>query len=172
MRRMLATDWVIGTKKTINVAVMYNQFSRSDTDNHNSVLKLDFAFQDDQGVPETQCAVEHFTSLRTTRLFFEKQPVSISTKNVAECPGLQQLVFSKCYNLVDHINEHGGWTIVGWYMRASKDNEEDDDDDVHALYHNVRINVSYVYPSTCKHKDIPNKCIITKKEVVDTETNK
>jgi len=146
------------------ICACFHQASRNTSDMRSTILRFTFQFRDDQPVKETQ-VVKNFTSLRTSNVFFENGAVNMEYKRVSEQGAIDQLIIKKFKKTLNYVNQNDGWTIVGWYMRAAKEEEDKEEEDEHALHQNVNINVAYLYPS--KDLAIPMDCLITKKEVND-----
>jgi hypothetical protein len=67
--------------------------------------------------------------------------------------------------VIDHVNNNGGWTIVGSYIQATIEEDDKDENDKSLLRTNVKINVWYLYPSSKAVQVIPNEHTIDNNEV-------
>ncbi len=64
--------------------------------------------------------------------------------------------------LIGHANAHGGWTIVGWYKRAERADEEKQDGEELISYESLRMNVSYLAPTNIAQ--IPDNVVLNVQE--------
>lgn len=130
----------------------WGQNSRNDTSARNTVLQFDFKFRDN-GKTWT---VKNFTSLRTSRLFFENEKIVGDYDSLLIEENTQKL--KKAFlKVIGHVNSKNGWTIVGWYIRGERETEDvKEDNEAKMLSDSVKINVSYLYPTTVSHSDIPS----------------
>ena len=95
------------------------------------------------------------TSLRTSKLFFRGKNI-LSDADMLNTNTVYDYVQEKWRSVIDHVNDNGGWTIVGWYIRATIEDDDKDGNDETLLRDNVKINVSYLYPSTKASQNIPD----------------
>lgn len=72
---------------------------------------------------------------------------------------------------MDHVNSNGGWTIIGWFIRATVDEDDKEEQDEMLLRTNVKINVSFLYPSTKKGQAIPNDRTIHQEKITELLSN-
>ena len=56
---------------------------------------------------------------------------------------------------MEHVNTNGGWTIIGWFRRAAVAEEDKPENDANLLVENLKINISYLAPTTTEGKAIP-----------------
>ena len=148
--------------KSVNsICACFNQSSRNDLTNRNTVLKISFSFCDGNG---TKVRIAGYTSLRTSRFFFEEERVHIDTqqKNI---PGVDNLIRLKYKELIKTVNNSGGWTIAGWFLRAQQEDEEAEQPDDAVLFSNVKINITYLYPSTLTHNMVSDEVLILSSEI-------
>ena len=148
--------------KSVNsICACFNQSSRNDLTNRNTVLKMSFSFRDGN---DTKVRIAGYTSLRTSRFFFEEERVHIDTqqKNI---PGVDNLIRLKYKELIKRVNISGGWTIAGWFLRAQQEDEEAEQPDDAVLFSNVKINITYLYPSTLTHDMVPDEVLILSSEI-------
>ena len=119
------------------------QNRRSDAGPRNTVLMFSFYFTD---ANEKVIKAADFSSLRTTKLFFQNQNVladaeQLQTNTVCDC--MQE----QWRSVIEHINDNGGWTIAGWCIRAQVEDDEKEESDETLLRTNVKINVSCPHPT-------------------------
>lgn len=145
----------------------WGAFSKNDSTTRNTVLQFDFKFKSN-GKTER---ITNFTSLRTSRLFFAGERVfaDVEALTVHENTRSLQQSFIK---VVQYINKNGGWTIVGWYIRGEKQNEDHKEEhEENLLSHgDVNINVSYLYPTTTLHKNIPDNMLFSHEKLFTPAT--
>jgi hypothetical protein len=139
----------------------WGQSGRCDTLAKNTVLKLSFRFKDTAGqyVPVTE-----FTSLKWSKYMFHNGQI------LAECSDLlNDKVFEELQKsfrkVLTHVNKNGGWTIVGWFKRASQMEEEKQENESSLMRETVRINVSHLAPSTDVGAKIPDGYRLEQKTV-------
>jgi hypothetical protein len=91
--------------------------------------------------------IHSFRSLRTTRIFFFNFEDQVSTVPDDLQLNLQNIHREKISAMVTFVNQvdHGGWTIVGWFMKgsttdAATDNERIDND-------TFQVHLSYLFPT-------------------------
>jgi hypothetical protein len=128
------------------------QNRRNDTGPKNTVLMFSFYFPDSNN---KIMKVDDFTSLRTSKLFFRGKNI-LSDADMLNTNTVYDYVQEKWRSVIDHVNDNGGWTIVGWYIRATIEDDDKDENDETLLRDNVKINVSYLYPSTKASQNIPD----------------
>lgn len=123
--------------------------------NHNSsVYEMDVEFPvpttiiQSNKTPNTTTSCG-FRSLSTTKLFFQNYD-NYCTHHTALDQERNRISLRKRFkNIVDFINENGGWTIVGWFMMgsvveaAAVSNEK-------IQNYEITIHLSYVYPSNAE----------------------
>lgn len=157
----ITCDRLKHSSNTNYICACFNQSSRNDTTARNTVIKISFSFKDSQDVKHR---IRGFTSLRTSQVFFENEMIC-SEPNILVSGGVSQLLVHKYYATINYINKNGGWTIVGWYIRAVKEEEDKDEDDDDLLHSTIKINISYLYPSITLPKQIPSEHLITKQDI-------
>lgn len=131
----------------------WNQSSRCDTLAKNTVLKLAFKFKDstDQVVQVTD-----FTSLKWSRSLFHSNQILADCSELLDDAVFQELQTS-FRKVLTHVNDNGGWTIVGWFKRASEGDDDDKQDtEQDLLRETVRLNISHLAPSTEDGLKIPD----------------
>jgi hypothetical protein len=136
---------------------VFGQNSKNDTSTRNCVLKYDLKFHDSEN---NKVKVESFTSLRISKIFFKNQhvvgdydPLSISAN--------KRLLQQKFMTAMKHVNNKGGWTIVGWYIRGELEDETKDENDTNKLSEKLKPNISYLYPTTFDPKNFPDDCLFS-----------
>ena len=129
------------------------QNRRCDNGPRNTVLMFPFYFEDSNHKIQK---VNDYTSLRTSKLFFEGNNILADTdtlqKNV-----VYEYMQQQWRRTIEHVNTNGGWTIIGWYIRAKVEDEDKEDNDEDLYRATVKINVSYLYPSKKKALPIPKR---------------
>lgn len=140
----------------------WGAFSKNDSTTRNTVLQFDFKFQANGKLER----VNNYTSLRTSRLFFAGERI-IADVEALTIHENTRVIQEKFLKTMHYINNNGGWTIVGWYIRGQKQNEEHKEDNEESLLSegDVKINVSYLYPTTIRHKDIPVEYLFQQKDL-------
>lgn len=137
------------------------QNKRGENGPRNTVLMFSFYFQDSNS---KIVRAADFTSLRTSKLFFRGSNILADAKTLQK-NDVYDYMQEKWRDSVEHINNNGGWTIVGWYIRATIEEEEKEESDETLLRTNVKINVSYLYPSTKTGRTIPDDSTIAMSEI-------
>jgi hypothetical protein len=122
----------------------WNQSGRSDTLVRNTVLKITFYFDDIVG---TTVEVLDFTSLKWSKLLFEDQQI-IFDHDELQKDALFFYLQGQYRKVLSHVNAHGGWTIVGWYKRAVKAEED------------KQMNISLLTPTDVAHDSIPKSTLV------------
>ena len=119
------------------------QNRRSDTGPRNTVLMFSFYFADTN---KKVIKISDFSSLRTSKLFFENRNILAETDQL-QTNSVYHHMQDQWRSTIEYVNDHGGWTIVGWYIRAVLDDEEKDESDETLYRTNVKVNVSYLFPT-------------------------
>jgi hypothetical protein len=127
------------------------QNKQMDNSPRNTVLMFTFYFSD---ANRNIIQVKDFTSLKTSKLFFKNQNILAEMEDLHN-NSVYSYVQTQWRKGVAHVNDNGGWTIVGWFIRATIDEDDRDEADETLFRANVKINVSYLYPSTQKGYKIP-----------------
>jgi hypothetical protein len=138
-----ACDRLQSNKNPNDLCGCWHQASRSDSTAKNTVLKFDFYMKDGYG---KSVQVKDFVSLRTSRLFFEDRNIR-SDQDALFDTAVDVMLQRKWLATVKHVNRNGGWTIVGWFMRANVVDESAEENEGHIETGNVKINISYLYPT-------------------------
>lgn len=128
------------------------QNRRSETTPRNTVLMFTFYFQDNN---DKIIKVQNFSSLRTSRLFFKGKNI-LSDAESLNRNAVFDYMQDQWRGTIDYVNTHGGWTIVGWYIRATIDDEDKDENDETLFRTNIKVNVSFLYPTMEQAQDIPD----------------
>ena len=136
----------------------FNQYSRNGNTARNVCIKLDFKFRPNQ--QGGFVVIENFTSLRTSRLLFANETISFDCQTLQNNTVASRIATS-WKNLVRYVNSNGGWTIMGWYVRAAKNDEDKQEHDEEAMYESIKTNITYLYPTSLKHANIPNDLLLT-----------
>ena len=92
------------------------------------------------------------TSLRTTRLCFLAKSIPSTSQQVYNLQVTKTLIRTKVNRLVDFVNSHGGWTIIGWGKRGTRTSSAQHENE-QTLSTEVKLHASYVYPSSNKTLD-------------------
>jgi hypothetical protein len=134
----------------------WNQSSRSDTTCKNTVLKQDFCFKDSDNEIHH---ISDFTSLQWSQLLFEDKQI------LADHTELQNdkvfLELQKSWKkVITHVNKNGAWTIVGWFKRATVQEDEKQENDANLLVDNVKLNISLLTPTTTAGAKIPSPLLL------------
>lgn len=134
----------------------WNQSSRSDTTCKNTVLKQDFCFKDSDNEIHH---ISDFTSLQWSQLLFEDKHI------LADHTELQNdkvfLELQKSWKkVITHVNKNGAWTIVGWFKRATVQEDEKQENDANLLVDNVKLNISLLAPTTEAGATIPSNLLL------------
>lgn len=137
------------------------QTRRNDTGPRNTVLMFTFYFQD-SGNKIVKAA--DFSSLRTTKLLFKNQSI-LADIEMLQNNNVHEYIQDKWRGSVKHVNDNGGWTIVGWFIRATIDDEEKEENDETLLRTSVKINVSYLYPTNKSSRSIPDEHTINQSDI-------
>jgi hypothetical protein len=66
--------------------------------------------------PSGKVTVGNFHSLKTTKLFYRNFDNFVNRHSLVDLRGSNQLVRKQWAEATEYINEHGGWTLVGWFM--------------------------------------------------------
>jgi hypothetical protein len=126
------------------------------TKHTSSVYELDLEFpvptsihRSDQGDPtnntNTTITVVGFRSLRTTKVFFQNYENYCTHHTTRDQERNRIALRLKFETMVQHINNSGGWTIVGWFMMgavtdaATSTTEKIQNSE-------ITIHISYLYP--------------------------
>ncbi|KAL3924934.1 MAG: hypothetical protein SGILL_000741 [Bacillariaceae sp.] len=153
-----------------NPCACFHQLSRKEGGVRNVCFKFDFGFPNSAG---DEIIKNDFTSLRTTRMFFDGQQIQ-STEEDLNMGSVLELVHCCFYKVIEYINRNGGWTVMGHYIRAEQkdkkpdtpyDNQEDKTVDAKAYHTTMLHNVDYLYPTRCSPKEIPREYLIQKVRV-------
>ena len=139
------------------------QNSRSDNGPKNTVMMFSFYFSDEN---EKVFRVADFTSLYTSKLFFKNNNILADVKSLQN-NAVYDYVQEQWRQIVNFVNANGGWTIVGWYIRAVLEEEEKDDTDEVLFRTNVKINVSHLTPTTKTGLEIPGNSLIDQDKIND-----
>ena len=138
-----ACDRLQAAKNPKAVCGCWSQSSRSDTTAKNTVLKFTFYFRDsDDRILE----VEDFTSLKWSKLLFSKGQILAERDELLKHNVFQELQVT-FRRIITHVNNNGGWTIVGWFKRAEVKDEDKELTEDNVLRENIKINVSHLYPT-------------------------
>ena len=87
-----------------------------------------------------------FRSLKTTKLFFKNYENYCTRHTTADQERNRLQIRLKFENMVQHINDNGGWTIVGWFMMGSVVDAASNAAD--KIQNNeITIHISYLYPT-------------------------
>lgn len=143
------------------------QNRRTDNGPRNTVLMFSFYFQDSNGRVQK---VTDFTSLHTSKLFFQGKNILADTDTLQNNQVYEYLQ-DKWRDTIDHVNNNGGFTLIGWYIRATVEDEEKDEQDEDLYRANVKINVSYLYPSKMATTKIPEDLTMKQTEISDLMKN-
>ncbi len=87
-----------------------------------------------------------FRSLKTTKVFFQNYEIYCTRHTTRDQERNRIALRHQFETMVQHINNSGGWTIVGWFMMGSV---VDAGSDVTEKIQNkeITIHISYLYPS-------------------------
>ena len=135
----------------------FAQYTRNGQTAKNVCINLGFRFK----ANEEWICIDHFTSLRTSRLLFEKETISHDCQTLLGNQ-ITTKISESWKNVVKHVNNHGGWTIMGWFVRAIKTEEDKQENDEDAIHESIKTNITYLYPTTLQHGDIPKDLLVTK----------
>ena len=137
----------------------FSQFSRTTNNAKNVCFKTTF-YIDAQG---DLLSVKDFTSLRFSKLLFENEIIVHDIEQMHDSAVIS-LIAEKWRPFLQHVNNNGGWTVVGWMVRAKKQVEEGinvtNDQDADLLHDTIKTNICYVYPTTLRHNDIPTYLLV------------
>jgi hypothetical protein len=143
------------------------QNKRMDNSPRNTVLMFTFYFPDQL---QKIIQVKDFTSLRTSKLFFKDGNILAEADDLNK-NSVYAYMQTQWRQTVDHVNSNGGWTIIGWFIRATVDEDDKEEQDEMLLRTNVKINVSFLYPSTKKGQAIPNDRTIHQEKITELLSN-
>ena len=142
----------------------FSQFSRTTNNAKNVCFKSTYYIQTQEGL----LRVKDFTSLRFSKLIFENEIIVHEIEQMHDS-GVTSLIAGKWRPFLEHVNNNGGWTVVGWMVRAKKQVEEGvnvtNDIDGDLLHDNIKTNICYVYPTTLRHNNIPNNLLVQHAEI-------
>ena len=88
--------------------------------------------------------VQGFRSFCTTTIFFKDFVEYSSTSTFEREKQKQKFRRPQMKNIVEYINDHGGWKIIGW-CRKGKRSVEGESEKLENT--EVNLNLSYLYPS-------------------------
>jgi len=93
-------------------------FGRSPTQNP-IVLQCDVTIPDCPAYdPATSCAIFwSFRSLRFSQLFFGSLD-QLSSRSPEVIRQLRNVIRQQVHAMIEHVNNHGGWTLIGWHRRG------------------------------------------------------
>jgi hypothetical protein len=87
-----------------------------------------------------------FRSLQTTKIFFHNFDDYVSIFEIDdEMLAVKRTHRSKISDMVQYINNHGGWTIVGWFKLGEVADAANEKEKV--VNTDVTVRLSYLYPS-------------------------
>lgn len=110
---------------------------------HDSIFALDNAVT-------STTTVLGFRSLRTTKLFFQNYENYCTNHTTSDQERNRLTLRQKFDEMVEHINDNGGWTIVGWFMMGSVVDAATNATD--KIQNNeITIHISYLYPTDAEH---------------------
>ena len=114
------------------------------------VYALDVTFKVPSNI-DNECGmatVQNFQSLRTTSLFFKKFEEHAGSITIDEERRHQQTFRQRITSMVKHINDNGGWTIVGWFkLGEAMDAAATDSRDKVENYDTMTMHISYLMPT-------------------------
>jgi hypothetical protein len=146
-----ACDRLSSGPKPTKLCGCWNQSSRNDSTCKNTVLKQDFCFKDSDGEIHH---VSDFTSLQWSKLLFEDRQILADQAELQNDRVFFEL--QKTWKkVITHVNQNGGWTIVGWFKRATVQEDDRQENDANLLVDNVKLNISVLTPSTTAGAAIP-----------------
>ena len=90
------------------------------------------------------------TSLRTTKLFYEKKIIPANSIADYQAPEVINFVRSKTSAFIEHVNRNDGWTIIGWAKRGMKNSNPEEAD--RTASEDIKYHISYLYPTTRKYQ--------------------
>lgn len=90
----------------------------------------------------------NFRSLRTTELFFRDFESHASQTTIEDEQANRQDFRHKIARMTRYINDHGGWTIIGWYMLgATADTNTTNVQDNKVENYDMHMHINYLYPT-------------------------
>ena len=125
-----------------------------------TVLMLNFCFQDSN---DKWQRVKNFTSLRTSKLFFEDQNILFKMTDLQN-NDVYELMQDRVRNSIGYVNNNGGWKIVGWFVTARLETDGTDNNEDHLYRMTMKINVAFLMP-TKKTTEIPNDHLLVHDEI-------
>ena len=134
----------------------WGQAMRNDSGSKNTVIKMSFLFQDVHG---RKHMVDDFTSLSFSKLLFKNNEI-LATENELNRNTVWFILQQTWKKVLSHVNENGGWTIVGWYKRGTQAEDELQDNEEAIVKETVKINVCRLAPSTSKGAAIPDEILL------------
>ena len=137
------------------------QNRRTDNGPRNTVLMFPFYFEDSNKKVQK---VSDFTSLNTSKLFFQGKNILADT-DALQNNRVYEYLQDQWRETIDYVNSNGGFTLIGWYIRATVEDEEKDEQDEDLYRASVKINVSYLYPSKKKTTTIPDRLTVTQTKI-------
>ena len=110
--------------------------------------------------------VADFTSLNTSKLFFKNNNILADVKTLQN-NAVYDYVQDQWRKIIEFVNSNGGWTLVGWYIRAVLEDEEKDETDEVLFRTNVKINISHLTATTKAGLEIPEDSIVDQDRIND-----
>lgn len=95
--------------------------------------------------PSRRITVSNFQSYKFTKLFFENFEDFVQSNSWPEIDDSQNLIRRKWTSMVNYVNEHGGWTLVGWSMLGDHYDAANGQDKVQAA--ETKIHLSSLQPT-------------------------
>ena len=144
----------------------YCQFTRSGSTARQTVLRFRNLEIIPQGGSEN-ILIEKFISLRTSRLLFSGLMIPLTTDQLNN--GFARARIQHCWkSLLLWVNNNGGWTVVGSYLRAHENSENvGEGADGNSLRQSVTHKLVYMYPTNVDIATIPVGMQIRREDVVD-----
>ena len=139
------------------------QSSRSENGPKNTVMMFSFYFPDEN---KKLFRVADFTSLNTSKLFFKNNNILADVKTLQN-NAVYDYVQNQWRKIIEFVNSNGGWTLVGWYIRAVLEDEEKDETDEVLFRTNVKINISHLTATTKAGLEIPEDSIVDQDRIND-----
>ena len=143
------------TEKNTTTCGCWGSNSKNDSTSKNVVIQFDFKFTENG----RRIKIRNFTSLRTSLSFMKNQrmPADFDVLSLGENISALQ---KKVLTAMKYINNNGGWTIVGWFIRGEKQIEDPKDDNEEDLLSDgeVKHNICYLYPTTQDVTKLPENC--------------
>ena len=143
----------------------FTQFSRNTGNAKNVCLKTTFYIQANTA---TLIPVTNFTSLRFSRFLFQNEIIVHDIEQLHNS-AVTNLIARKWRPALEYVNQNGGFTVLGWMVRAKKQTEENinasNDHDGDLLHESIKTNICYVYPTTLTHRSIPEDRLICHSEI-------